>query len=53
MIRGPRGRAPGTFEGRERRRVSLGSAQDDDRVSVPPFEAITFRLTDLRGPEGL
>ena len=35
------------FELRQGQWVLIGSAKDDDPVSIPPFDAITFNLGDL------
>ena len=35
------------FELQERRWVLIASVEDDERVSIPPFEALTFSLADL------
>ena len=43
----PRDRALEAFELRDGEWVLIATAKDDDPVSVPPFDAITFSLSDL------
>ena len=43
----PTGRALEAFELRDGQWVLIGNAKDDEPVSIPPFDAITFSLGDL------
>ena len=43
----PSARDPEAFELRNGEWVLIATAKDDDPVSVPPFDAITFNLGDL------
>ncbi len=45
----PMARTLEAFESREGRWLMIAALKDDDRVAVPPFEAVGFGLADLWG----